>query len=334
MNKGIVENKIDEIVAYCNKTTRLINAALLVVLVVSAIHLFSWATYVANSIAFPTLIINAAGLVIISSYFWYLANKPQFLILSINEKVVRSSAANWLSRRDITTYAMYGLFTLCISFLTYLVVFFGWALYIEHNDLIISDFFKAMAILGFFFIALILSFFLGYQASRDIAPIYESVEEPLLHKFVKSGLVILPTKVALGSSHNIIFRYAFSPSCVLQLHKKPNEASKEYVEAELQAAAIKVDGEKKLRLCGTSPLPISTWNCQFQERGTQMLSLTLREVDAAAETQNVVFAFEHSVKIRGRLTASVEPVVAIMTSMLALWASISETMGGVLKLFP
>jgi hypothetical protein len=332
MSSDTVEKHVAQIAAYGERTTGRINAALIALLTVSGIHIFASAIYIADRIAFTTLTINALGLVLVSAYFWHLANKPQFLVLSINENSRRNRPANWIRRADTTKYAVYGLLTLCGAFVTYLVVFFSWAVFEEGGSLVMPDFLWLVVIMGLFLLALIISFLLGYQASVDASPIYASVEEPLLYRFVKSGLGIFPKKVALGSSQNIILRFAFSDKCGTHSNPVPAGSCNEYVEAELQAAALKVDGDKKLRLYDTSPLPVSLWNCQFPESGTQIVNLIISEVNSATDTRSVVFTFEHTIKIKGALIASVQPVVAITLSIVTLWASASSVLSGVLHI--
>jgi len=333
MPSDSIEQNISRIEAYADKTTGKINAALIVLLLISGIHVFSWAIYLANRVAFVTLIINALGLVIVSSFFWHLANKPQFLVLSINETVSKKVRSHWTHRADTTKYALYGLLALCSSFVTYMTVFLVWAVIVQGGSLVMPDFFWATVILTLFFLSLIVCFLLGYQASVDVAPIYSSVEEPLLRKIVTGGLGLLPIRVASGSSHNIRLQFTFSATCGHHdTEAESVEAAAEYVEAEVQAAALKVDGEKRLRLCDTSPLPATTWNCQFLESGAHTLNLIVSEIYSATETRNVVFAFEHKFKVKGAVMTSVQPVVAITLSLVTLWISVTSVLSGALHL--
>ncbi|MGZ4846792.1 MAG: hypothetical protein ACXV3D_02805 [Halobacteriota archaeon] len=331
MAYDIVKKRVDSIATYAKKTRGLINTALLLLLVFSGVHLFSTLIFIENRYGFVTLSINAMGLIIVAFYFWYLAHKPQFLILSINEAQQADHPADWLHRAETTKYTVYGLFVLGGMFVTFLAVFFGLELLVKGSSLIMPEVLRGTAIMGFFFVALIVSFLLGYQASINITPIYAAVQDPLLHRFITSGRGVLPNRVALGSSHNIILQFVFSNACSSPQDAGSNRASDEYVEAELQAAAVKVDGEKRLRLCDTSPLPVSTWSCHFTESGRQTLNLIISEIDATTKTQNVVFTFEHKVDIKGALITSVQPVIAIMISTLTLWASLSSTASSILQ---
>ena len=102
-----------------------------------------------------------------------------------------------------------------------------------------SSFLPTLFFVGLFLLALIITFSLGYQASVDLVPLRISVEEPLLHKFVNSALGVFPKKVALGSSHNITLRFAFSDKCRTDSNVASAGPQSQYVEAELQAAALK-----------------------------------------------------------------------------------------------
>ncbi len=327
-----VEQQINDLTYQAERTVGRVNAALIMLLIVTGAHLFATAIYIDDRTAIFTMSINAVGLVVVSLFFWNLAKKPQHLILSINEEAQTLTAVSWIRKISTTKYVLYGLLVLCGSFISYLAVYFAWEVYVGGGSLRMPDFFWAMLLIGLFLLALIICFFLGYQASIDITPMHAFISEPLLHRLVRGGLGILPKKVALGTSHNISFRFTFSEVCGDESIVRDASKQREYVEAELQAAALKIDTEKRLKLCDTSPLPASTWNCHFPESGKQTLNLILSEVNPATDTRNVVFTFTHTVSIKGALTSSIQPVCAITLSIITLWVSLSNALGGIIQL--
>jgi hypothetical protein len=330
MPSDIVEKQIDSIADQAERTVGYINVALLTLLFISGVHVFSSAIAIAIHTAFFTLFVNALGLMIVASYFWYLVKKPQFLILSINKQARTERVTKWLHKQTTTKYTLYGLLVLCGSFTAYLIAFFGWAVFVEGGSLLMPDFLLTIFFMGLFFVALIVTFWLGYQASVDITPLHTSVEEPLLHKWINGARGIFPKKVALGSSQNIAFTFNFSDARNYGATLENKNIRDEFVEAELQAAALKVDSDKRIRLCDISSLQTSTWNCHFPAAGVQTLNFIISEVNSARNTRNVIFTFTYMVRIKGALIASLQPLLAITLSMVTLWMSLRSALGGLI----
>jgi len=332
VSSDAVEDLVDSITDQADRTIGRINVALLILLFISGVHVFSSAIIIAIRLANVTLFVNSLGLILVASFFWYLGSRPQFLVLNINRQPEYIRPIKRMRCITTTKYALYGLLILCGSFAAYFITFYGWIIFFEGRSLIIPNFLWTVMVMGGFFVALIVTFWLGYQASLDQLPLLTSVEEPLLHKWVNNGRGILPKKVALGSSHNIAFAFTFSDARNRTPIVQKEDTRDEFIEAELQAAALKVDSDKRLRVCNISPVQTNTWNCYFPESGVQTLNFILSEVNPVTDTRNVIFTFVHTVRIKGALITSLQPLLAITLTMITLLMSLSSALGGIIHL--
>ena len=132
-----------------------------------------------------------------------------------------------------------------------------------------------------------------------------------------SGIALLPNRVHVGDSHNILLDLKLSENVVQGASNVVEScAGGKYLEADLQAAGLKVDGDKRLRICATSPIPTTTWNCSFPTSGTQTINLLLSINNVPNDTRQVIFIYKHKIWIDDFLSVSWKPILALMTPIL------------------
>jgi hypothetical protein len=161
----------------------------------------------------------------------------------------------------------------------------------------------------FGFAILLISYFLAYLVWTDMTKkssrFFQNVRERNLQPYVTLGIGILPIESRTGDTHNVVldfdFSDAFKKSC-----EQPTAG--EYLEVEFQAAGILVDGKKRVQLCPSSPLPATIWNCHFGSKGEHIVNVILSKVTpakfASREAKEVLFNHEHSINVKGPLSAS------------------------------
>ena len=133
---------------------------------------------------------------------------------------------------------------------------------------------------------------------------------------VEEGIVILPTEVREGESHSISLDLTLSKDFVKRaLHIDDHYKSNDYLEAELQAPGLNVDGEKRLRIFEASPLPVISWTCHFPTSGIQTITLMIRVVKSD-NSRHVIFMQRRNVKVDSFMNISWAPVLAIVTPIL------------------
>lgn len=164
-----------------------------------------------------------------------------------------------------------------------------------------------------FLVSFILLFYFAYHINAEYGKFYTFAKEEHLQGFIEEGVGILPKSVHIGDSHSISLDLKLSEdftSCD-NLCK-----SSDYLEAELQAVGLLFDGEKRLRISETSPLPVTTWNCRFAESGTHTINLMLYLVKPP-RSRDLIFTQVYHVKVRSFLGVSLAPVLALVVPILA-----------------
>jgi hypothetical protein len=152
---------------------------------------------------------------------------------------------------------------------------------------------------------------IGYRKPRSL------VKEKHLRGLVDEGVVILPTEVRAGESHDISLDLTLSKGFVKRASDTDDRyKSNDYLEAELQAPGLNVDGEKRVRIFETSSLPILSWTCHFPSSGIQTITLMLRVVKADT-SRHVIFMHRRNVKVDSLLSISWAPVAMLITPILA-----------------
>lgn len=140
-----------------------------------------------------------------------------------------------------------------------------------------------------------------------------------LQGLIEEGVGILPARVRVGDSHHIPLDLTFSKDFVERCsHVEDPHASGEYLEAELKGVGLEVDSEKRLRICETSPLPVTTWNCRFSKSGTHTINLFINLVTPPNNLRHLIFMHHDTVKVNSLFSISWAPIVAFITPILVI----------------
>jgi len=183
-----------------------------------------------------------------------------------------------------------------------------------------------------FLLLILVSFMLGDRVLSTARFRAEEISAPILQeRLITDGVAILPRSVPVGSSCNVMIDFDLS-KYVCENAATNADACCRQLEVELQAAGITVDGEKRLRLCPDSPLPIGIWNCYFPNTGHNTVNVILREVksprNASGSTSDtareVIFVHKTDVKVYGLFAGS---SLAFLTLVISGFAAIATFIG-------
>lgn len=114
-----------------------------------------------------------------------------------------------------------------------------------------------------------------------------------------------------GDSHNIYLKV-----------KPVNASGSDYLEAELQAAGVKICGElTQRRPMASQELPFF-WNCNFETPGTHLVNLLLRVTTKEGEVKRDVLRKSHEIQVitlyRQYGTTLVTTIVTVLTYLVSL----------------
>jgi hypothetical protein len=150
---------------------------------------------------------------------------------------------------------------------------------------------------------------------------YQLIPEEHLRPRITQAVCILPEKGRVGNTHTVLLDFDFSKNS-----KSPyTDPAATHLEVQLQAAGLKVDGERTVKLYPSSSLPPSIWSCCLSSPGEQNISLTLSAVspqnELSQETKDVIFHLEHPIHVERLLTASWQPLLTLTLSLLSIGAA-------------
>ena len=153
--------------------------------------------------------------------------------------------------------------------------------------------------------------YLIYNFTTEDRKTYTFAEGKQLRGLIEEAMWILPSRVRAGDSHSISLYVKLCDDFVSRACSgKCSYESSDYIEAELQAIELKVDADKKqLRICETSPIPITTWNCGFPAPGWHTINVMINVVKQIDNTKDTVFVQQHDVKVESLANVSVAPVI-------------------------
>ena len=317
--------------------------------------LFLFAAIVTNSSAtigpiavrLPLILILSVISIIIVSYLWLLLSKPQFIAVVMKgggSKTIfrklkyvhiwrppRSFLARALARQ---TFVM--LQTL-VPFLVISGLFFTAVLWttiiLEWNlNQLTNDAVNLAAGLTYSF-SLAVFLWLIFRLYGDYVHYCSSTTEPQLKDLINVAYGILPKRVRVRDSCRLILCFEFNEKFVNIPRNKEKTAEEldEYVEVELQAAGLTVDGDKQVRLCETSPLPTVVWDCYFPTAGNRTINLVISRVklrdNLRGAIKEVVFTQDYGIKVDDLLRISWQPVLLIILSIVTMIATLSNAFG-------
>jgi VIT1/CCC1 family predicted Fe2+/Mn2+ transporter len=164
---------------------------------------------------------------------------------------------------------------------------------------------------------------LDYSLSRRLV----NVKLPLWGLF-SWGICIIPTKLRAGDSHSVLIgfeRVKDFKEKLDELLSLTKATPAPHLEAELQAKGAEVNKDiKNRRLCMDSETATALWNCNFPNRGRHEIDVILSVVHPSSDTEEMIFAYKHTVKVEGLLIATWQPVLTIMLSVLTAVIGISR----------
>lgn len=168
-----------------------------------------------------------------------------------------------------------------------------------------------------YLLSVLVSFLLGYKALVETKDAEVTRHEPLFHGSIYECVSVLPRKVHVGESYNILAELDRSED-------RDNEPSTndgvsiggKRLEVDLKAAGVTIDGEKKWELSETSPIRTCLWNCHFKHAGLQTLNLVLREIQPSGG-KHVIFRHRFDIKVNSAFSASIQPAIAIIISIIS-----------------
>jgi hypothetical protein len=146
-----------------------------------------------------------------------------------------------------------------------------------------------------------------------------------LQGLIEQGIWLLPKRVRENESHTVSLELKFSED-FLERGSQVNEqrsrnnlscTSSDYLEAEIRAVGLNVDGEKRRRICENSPLSVTNWSCAFTKSGVHRMNLTINTV-TPDNPSRLIFMQHHTVKVDNLLSVSWAPIVAFTSPMLAI----------------
>ena len=112
---------------------------------------------------------------------------------------------------------------------------------------------------GLFLTSLVVLLYLLYSINVEQRKVSTFAEGGHLRGFIEKGVGILPKRVRTGHSYHMVLDLTPSKGFMKPAsHVEDHHASSEYLETELQAPGLTVDGEKLLTFQETSPLPVIT----------------------------------------------------------------------------
>jgi len=189
---------------------------------------------------------------------------------------------------------------------------------ISHENVWLAIDWTTFGYRALFLIALIVVLYLLYRINVEQREASTFAEGGHLRGFVEKGVVILPKRVRTGHSHHIVLDLTLSKGFMKRAsHVEDNYASSEYLETELQAPGLTVDGERLSRVHETSPLPVITWTCLFSASGIQTINLLIRVIKPD-NVRHLVFRQHHTVAVDNILNISWGPIAMIIAPILAV----------------
>lgn len=175
-----------------------------------------------------------------------------------------------------------------------------------------------------FLVSFIVLFYLAHRITAEYGKFYTLEPEEHLQGFIEEGVAILPKKVRIGDSYSVPLDLTLSECFKSGFYHHTNgrhhykRRSSDYLEAELQAVGLKVDGEKRVQIYETSQIPLTTWNCRFVESGTHTINIMIHLVKSYNNSRNLIFSKTHDVKVSSLLAASLLPALTLVVPIVVV----------------
>ena len=173
-----------------------------------------------------------------------------------------------------------------------------------------------------FLTAFVVLLYLTYYYTKiERRGVYTRVEPEHLRGLVEEAVWLLPQKIRENDSRSIWLELKLSEDFMKRacnVNESSLYSSGDYLEAQLQGVGLTVDGEKQMKICETSRLPVTTWSCSFTKRGIHTLNLKLSIVKPTDYMREPLFIQDHEVHVDSFLSISWAPIVVIIAPILAL----------------
>jgi len=169
-------------------------------------------------------------------------------------------------------------------------------------------------------VIVIVILYLIYHYNTKFREFYVYLTSKESHDLLENAEGLLPKRVHIGDAQSIFLDLKRSELCQ-QEREAAGTRSSDHLEVEIQAAGLKIDGDKRVIACETSSLSTSTWNCSFPTAGTQAINLII-SVRQPPNNRNIVFAYKHDIRVDNFLSEAWKPLIAILTPILPILVSV------------
>lgn len=163
--------------------------------------------------------------------------------------------------------------------------------------------------------ALIVLLYLTYHIDVEHRKPCTLVKEGNLGGVIEEGVGILPKKVRVGYSYNIPLDLGLSKDFKKRPHGDCSYTRGDCLEVELQGVELKIDGEKRLKICDASPLLTTTWNCSFPTSGNHAMNLMINVVKQD-NSRHLIFTQAQDIEVSSLLSVSWAPVFTLVVPSL------------------
>lgn len=144
------------------------------------------------------------------------------------------------------------------------------------------------------FLASFIVLYFAYRFDAEYGGPFTVEEKEHLQGVIDEGVWILPKNVPTGNSYNIFLDLMLSEHFAKGQYLF--DKSSDYLEAEIQAVGLEVDGKKRMKM-ETSPLAVNTWNYRFPESGTHTINLMIHLVKPSDNSGRLIFTYVHNVNV-------------------------------------
>lgn len=145
-----------------------------------------------------------------------------------------------------------------------------------------------------------------------------------LNNIVKTAEFEIPLRCRRGDSHNLKVEI----ECPSETYQNPEN----YLEIELQAAGMGVNGDLRQHQCLNSGRASYLWNCNYSKDGHHIVNLVFRELDGLGGSRDVMTR-SYPIEVitlwrQSGLPTTITIITAIITIILGLNINISSLLNG------
>jgi len=169
-------------------------------------------------------------------------------------------------------------------------------------------------------VILIVILYLLYHYNGKLRDFYLYLQSTDSQGLIENVEGLLPKRVHIGDAQSIFLDLTRSELCTEEHAIDGTDHPSDHLEVEIQAAGLKIDGDKRVIACETSSVSTSTWNCSFPTAGTQAINILISVIQPPSG-RDIIFAYKHDVRVDNFLSESWKPLIAIFTPILPILVS-------------